>query len=111
MKHEFNFSLPQDHPVFAGHFPGMPIVPGVMLLDAVCHAAASFITVADGPWQIGTVKFLSPLGPDEIARVSYDIEGGSIEGNSTEVNSIVRFEIVAAGRTIATGSLSLGKAI
>lgn len=106
MKHEFNFSLPQDHPVFAGHFPGMPIVPGVMLLDAVCHAAASFITVADGPWQIGTVKFLSPLGPDEIARVSYD----DIEGKNTEGNSTVRFEIVAAGRSIATGSLSLAKA-
>ena len=106
MKHEFDFSLPQDHPVFAGHFPGMPIVPGVMLLDAVCHAAASAIDAADGPWQIGTVKFLSPLGPDETARIRYDIEGDGIDGNRA-----VRFEIVAAGRSIATGNLTLGKTV
>ena len=82
----------------------MPIVPGVMLLDAVCHAAASAIDAA-GPWQIGTVKFLSPLGPNETARVRYDIEDASIDGNRA-----VRFEIAAAGRSIATGSLSLVKA-
>jgi len=105
MKHEFDLCLPHGHPVFAGHFPGMPIVPGVMLLDAVCHAAASAIDAADGPWQIGTVKFLSPLGPNEIARVCYDIEDASIDGNRA-----VRFEIVAAGRSIATGNLSLVKA-
>ena len=104
MKHEFDFSLPQDHPVFAGHFPGMPSVPGVMLLDAVCHAAASAIDAA-GPRQIGTVKFLSPLGPDETARVCYDIGEASIDGNRA-----VRFEIIAAGRSIATGNLSLVKA-
>ena len=105
MKHEFDFSLPQDHPVFAGHFPGMPIVPGVMLLDAVCHAAASAIDAA-GPWQIGTVKFLSPLGPNETARVCYDIGEASIDGNRA-----VRFELVAAGRSIATGNLTLGKTL
>ena len=52
------------------------------------------------------MKFLSPLGPDETARIRYDIEGDGIDGNRA-----VRFEIVAAGRSIATGNLTLGKTV
>jgi 3-hydroxyacyl-[acyl-carrier-protein] dehydratase len=48
-----------DHPALAGHFPGLPIVPGVVLLDEALHA----IEQAQGgdaqalPWHIGNVKF------------------------------------------------------
>ena len=27
------FSVPHDHPSLSGHFPGRPIVPGVVVLD------------------------------------------------------------------------------
>ena len=33
------FEVPADHPAFPGHFPGRPILPGVVLLDAVLQAA------------------------------------------------------------------------
>ena len=97
MRHESEFRLAPDHPVFAGHFPGRPIVPGVMLLDAVYQLAARAAEL-DGPnWKINAIKFLNPLGPDEIARVHCDIDAVGT----------VRFEVVAGNRSIAAGSLSL----
>ena len=33
-----SFTIPADHPTLPGHFPGRPVVPGVVLLDEVMAA-------------------------------------------------------------------------
>jgi 3-hydroxymyristoyl/3-hydroxydecanoyl-(acyl carrier protein) dehydratase len=38
----------EDAPFFAGHFPGHPIVPGVLLLDGVVEAASRLIAETPG---------------------------------------------------------------
>ena len=65
------FSIAADHPCLAGHFPGRPIVPGVLLL---AHAIAA-IEAEHGPMQplrFPQVKFVQPLLPGEIAGVSFE---------------------------------------
>ena len=56
-----------DHPAFAGHFPGPPLLPGVVLLDLILAEAG--IAALRG---ITRAKFLRPVGPG--ARVSYTLE-------------------------------------
>ena len=90
-----HWSLPPDHPVFAGHFPGTPIIPGVMLLDAVLHSMAASGIVVDG-CAIDSVKFLSPACPGE----SLDIHHARTPGGS------IRFELMNGSRRIATGSVT-----
>lgn len=60
------FSIPSDHPSLPGHFPGRPIVPGVLVLEQVLGA----IEAAQGPlgaMRLPQVKFVQPLLPGESA--------------------------------------------
>lgn len=89
------WAVPLDHPVFAGHFPGTPIFPGVMLLDIVLqHLAAACGVRADG-CEITAVKFLSPARPGDTLTIRHSVRGDSI-----------RFDIEAGTRKIASGSIT-----
>jgi len=78
------------HPSFPGHFPGHPIVPGVILLDRI---AAAIERAGGGRLaRIASVKFLAPLGPDEDAELRVQRDGAR-----------VRFRIERAGSPILRG--------
>jgi 3-hydroxymyristoyl/3-hydroxydecanoyl-(acyl carrier protein) dehydratase len=65
------FVVEPSHPSLPGHFPGDPIVPGVVLLDRVVEA----VEAVHGPLarlRLPQVKFLQPLRPGEPARVELD---------------------------------------
>ena len=66
-----SFSVDPGHPALPGHFPGRPVVPGVMLLERVLAAIES----AQGPvatLRLPQVKFVRPLLPGEQARVELE---------------------------------------
>jgi 3-hydroxyacyl-[acyl-carrier-protein] dehydratase len=104
---ETTLHIAPDHPAFAGHFPGAPIVPGVVLLDAAVHAALHMLrpptsggevgSGRDEICQISSAKFLSPVGPGETLTMTL----------STTVSGSTRFDISSAGRKVATGTLVL----
>ncbi len=54
-----------DHPAYAGHFPGHPILPGVVLLDAALHALAVRLGMQAMTGQLKSAKFHSPVQPGE----------------------------------------------
>lgn len=62
------FSIPTDHASLPGHFPGRPIVPGVVLLDRVLDAIEATHGPL-GPLRLPQVKFVQPLLPGEPAEV------------------------------------------
>ena len=83
-----------DHPVFSGHFPGHPIVPGVLLLDWA--QAAIEAQLGQSVQALAEAKFHSPATPDDVLEL--DLEIGA---------SAVRFEIRSAGRKVASGRFPL----
>jgi len=54
-----------DHPALAGHFPGRPVVPGVVLLSEVLAAVEDQWSLAPGPVSWTSVKFTALLRPGE----------------------------------------------
>ena len=54
---EYGWTVPADHPAFAGHFPGRPIVPGVVLLDRAILFAEAMLGASGLNWQVGNAKF------------------------------------------------------
>ena len=82
-----------DHPAYAGHFPGQPILPGVVLLDEALFALAALQGVAAATGQIKSAKFLSPVRPGESLRLDY----------SATAAGVFRFELKAAERVVASG--------
>jgi 3-hydroxymyristoyl/3-hydroxydecanoyl-(acyl carrier protein) dehydratase len=92
------FTVGADHPSLSGHFPGQPVVPGVILLEAaiVPLLEAGKRRVA----HLETAKFVAPVRFGEQVRVTFaEIGAGHISLNAT-----------AAGATVLRCRLRLGMA-
>lgn len=84
--------IPADHPAFAGHFPGQPITPGVVLLDLALTALARLTGRQLAGSQLSQAKFLSPVAPDTALQLHYE---ASAKG--------VRFVLQDGERKVASG--------
>ncbi len=67
-----SFEVAADHPVFAGHFPGRPIVPGVMLLEWAQAEISHALGRAPHELRVREVKFFAPLEPEQRALLRFD---------------------------------------
>lgn len=61
--------IPADHPAFAGHFPGQPILPGVLLLQRVMDLAEAEIGRSLATCALRNVKFIAPVMPGDRLRI------------------------------------------
>ena len=82
--------VPKEHPALPGHFPGRPIVPGVLLLDAVLQAAN--LSRA----RVVRAKFTAPVLPGD----PVDIE--VVRGSSGRA----AFTCRCRGGVVAAGELA-----
>jgi 3-hydroxymyristoyl/3-hydroxydecanoyl-(acyl carrier protein) dehydratase len=87
-----------DHPTLPGHFPGAPLVPGVVILDEVL---AALIEWRQDSQLIGIrmVKFLAPLQPEQAFTISLSVRNE----DAAEVDFCCRAE----DRVIVEGELEV----
>lgn len=90
-----SLTIPAEHPALAGHFPGIPVLPGVLLLDEVVRMLESDAGLGGARWRIGAAKFVKPVRPGETLTL----------GHEPLPNGSIRFNILRAGQPVAHGVL------
>lgn len=97
------------------HFPGFPVLPGVMMLEAMVQAARRLLggAPAEAPWVLGRVRGLKYgrfVKPGATIRVEVErIKEG--EGGSIELRGEVRVLEPEGGEAVAaSGKLTMRRA-
>lgn len=92
-----------DHPCLPGHFPGQPIVPGVVVLDHVLAAIEAQYGPL-GPLRMPQVKFLQPLLPGQAARIVLEVLDTADSAAATALPRW-RFRVLRDEVVIASGEV------
>jgi len=72
-----------NEPFFVGHFPGLPIMPGVLIVEAIAQAGGALLLteVPDRSEKvmvftgIERAKFRRPVGPGDQLRLEVELKG------------------------------------
>jgi 3-hydroxyacyl-[acyl-carrier-protein] dehydratase len=86
----FRVEIPAASPLFAGHFPGRPLLPGIAHLAIVERALASPLAA------VRALRLRRPVAPGE----TLDLLLGSPDGDGW-----IRFEITRQGEGVSTGAV------
>lgn len=85
-----SFRIDADHPCLPGHFPGQPLVPGVVLLEQVAQALHAWR--GQRLARVAEAKFVAPLLPGDTADIALSENGAR-----------VRFEVRRGDTVLARG--------
>ncbi len=87
-------SVPEDEPFFAGHFPAMPVVPGVFMLEALAECARRSLPPGAMLASVPLVRFRRRVSPGETLELSVTPSGG--EGDRRRFDAAASVEGRAA---------------
>jgi 3-hydroxymyristoyl/3-hydroxydecanoyl-(acyl carrier protein) dehydratase len=86
--------IPASHPALPGHFPGNPVVPGVVLLDHVAAALERMWAVQAAGFP--QVKFLRPLRPEKTIELIIERDAAG-----------TRFRFLDGAQPMASGTIEI----
>ena len=69
-----------QHPIFQGHFPTMPVVPGACLVEMVGELTSKVLGKELHLSVAQNIKFVQVIYPDKVESVSFDILWAEVEG-------------------------------
>ncbi len=99
--------VPAESPVFEGHFPGMPLVPGVLLIETMAQASGMLVLAATGfaamPFlmSVDGAKMRSFVEPEAVLDIEAFLEH---EGSGY---AVTKAKITSDGKKVCDAQLKL----
>jgi len=86
---------------FEGHFPGLPVMPGVLIVEAI--AQTSIVATGNGKMRIcgvENIKFRKPIEPGNSIEISVELEDESDGISKFSGTVVVEGDLAASGKIL-----------
>jgi 3-hydroxyacyl-[acyl-carrier-protein] dehydratase len=99
--------VPMESPVFEGHFPGMPLVPGVLLIETMAQASGMLLLAVK---DFEAMPFLMSV---DGAKMRTFVEPGAILDIEAELEhdgsgfAVTKAKITSGGKKVCDAQLKL----
>lgn len=100
-------TVPMKSPVFEGHFPGMPLVPGVLLIETMAQASGMLLLAVK---DFEAMPFLMSV---DGAKMRTFVEPGAVLDIEAELEhdgsgfAVTKAKITSAGKKVCDAQLKL----
>jgi 3-hydroxyacyl-[acyl-carrier-protein] dehydratase len=88
----FFIELKPDHPIFEGHFPGNPVLPGVCTVEIIKELAGYHLDKSLMLKKAGTIKYLSFINPLINKAINVEIQCKEDMKGHWTCNAVVYYE-------------------
>ncbi len=99
--------VPMESPVFEGHFPGMPLVPGVLLIETMAQASGMLLLAVK---DFSAMPFLMSV---DGAKMRTFVEPGAVLDIEAELEhdgsgfAVTKAKITSVGKKVCDAQLKL----
>lgn len=88
----FIFNCNVNHPIFEGHFPGQPVLPGVCMTQFVRESLSSVLKKEFHLAQSKSIKFVNVVDPRKENKLFLEIRILPNHDGYTEVSASIKSE-------------------